>query len=543
MNYLSGIRHRLLEHSPIPMVELEGPAHVIQYVNSAFCHLLGIDRQALIHSPFRDTVQEEAPCIAILDRVYRTGNSETYTESEQVPSHPLYWSYAIWPVMDAENRVTGLMMQVTETTVFQQRTKAMNEALLVSSVHHHELMEITQNQNGELERRVLARTQEREQLQDDLRTLAVELNLAEQRERVRIACELHDYLAQLLVLCRLKLGQAKRQELSPQAAHFVQETEETLGKALAYCRTLMAELSPPVLQGKGLGPALIWLGDNLKAFGVAVTVDISGAADLVLPQDHVVLLFQSVRELLLNVAKHATIKRAMVQMTVKDTGLRLIVSDENGFDLVLARQESITPMSSKFGLFSIEQRMKALGGTFDIQSAPGQGTIVTLGLPLSLPDRSRDRIDSFVSLVAAPSEGEAGHHPDDRAQVEPDTNNIRILLVDDHTVLREGLRSIVSTHPHLKVVGEAGDGVEAVELAQSLAPDVVVMDINMPRMNGLDATHHIKTNWPHIEIIGLSMTQSADMEQKMKAAGAAAYLTKESAADVLCQVIEDVVAH
>lgn len=543
MNYLSEIRRRVLEHSPIPMVELEGPAHVIQYVNSAFCHLLGIDRQALIHSPFRNTVQEGDPCIAILDRVYRTGNSETYIESEQVPSHPLYWSYAIWPVMDAEDRVAGLMMQVTETTVFQQQTKAMNEALLVSSVHQHELMEITQNQNGELERRVLARTQELEQLQDDLRTLAVELNLAEQRERARIACELHDYLAQLLVLCRLKLGQAKRQELSPRAAHFVQETEETLGKALAYCRTLMAELSPPVLQGKGLGPALIWLGDNLKAFGVAVTVDISGAADLVLPQDHVVLLFQSVRELLLNVAKHATIKRAMLQMTVKDTELRLIVSDENGFDLVLARQESITPMSSKFGLFSIEQRMKTLGGTFDIQSAPGQGTIVTLELPLSLPDRSRDRIVSHLSPVAAPSEGEARHHPDDRAQVQPDTANIRILLVDDHMVLRDGLRSIVSTHPHLKVVGEAGDGVKAVELAQSLAPDVVVMDINMPRMNGLDATRHIKTNWPDIEIIGLSVNQSADMEQEMKAAGAAAYLTKESAADVLCQVIEDVVAH
>ena len=119
---------------------------------------------------------------------------------------------------------------------------------------------------------------------------------------------------------------------------------------------------------------------------------------------------------------------------------------------------------------------------------------------------------------------------------------IRVLLVDDHRVLRQGMRSIVAAYDHLEVVGEAGDGIEAVTLTQQLRPDVVVMDINMPRMDGIEATRRIKTDWPDIMIIGLSVNQSADTEQKMKTAGASAYLTKESAVDVLCQAIEDAMA-
>ena len=101
----------------------------------------------------------------------------------------------------------------------------------------------------------------------------------------------------------------------------------------------------------------------------------------------------------------------------------------------------------------------------------------------------------------------------------------------------------MSTYNHLEVVGEARDGTEAVELAQRLDPDVVLMDINMPKMDGIEATRRIKADRPHIVIIGLSVQQSPDTEQKMKAVGAAAYLTKESAGDALCQAIEEAVSY
>ena len=120
---------------------------------------------------------------------------------------------------------------------------------------------------------------------------------------------------------------------------------------------------------------------------------------------------------------------------------------------------------------------------------------------------------------------------------------IRVLLVDDHIMMRQGLRSIITAYDHLEVVGEASDGAEAIELAQRLDPDVVVMDINMPKMDGIEATRRIKANQPTTVVIGLSVNQSIDTEHKMKAAGASAYLTKEGAVDTLCHAIEQAVSY
>ena len=142
--------------------------------------------------------------------------------------------------------------------------------------------------------------------------LATELNLAEQRERKRLAVDLHDYLAQLLVLGRLTLGQAKRAGLPRRGEEFVKETEEILNKALTYCRTLMAELSPPVLRDQGLPAGLKWLGEYMKKHQIAVTVTVPEQDDAILREDQAVLLFQSVRELLMNSSKHAGTGEAAV---------------------------------------------------------------------------------------------------------------------------------------------------------------------------------------------------------------------------------------
>ena len=91
----------------------------------------------------------------------------------------------------------------------------------------------------------------------------------------------------------------------------------------------------------------------------------------------------------------------------------------------------------------------------------------------------------------------------------------------------------------MEVVGEAGEGWEAIELARTLKPDVVVMDINMPRCDGLTATQRIKEEYPEMKIVGLSMHNSPDMMERMKQAGASHYLTKESAAGQLCRAIVD----
>ena len=116
--------------------------------------------------------------------------------------------------------------------------------------------------------------------------------------------------------------------------------------------------------------------------------------------------------------------------------------------------------------------------------------------------------------------------------------SIRVLLVDDHVMLRQGLRSVINGCHNMHVVAEASNGLEAIDAVRLSRPDVVVMDINMPQMNGIEATKRITQEFPHAAIIGLSVQQGTDEVQNMKAAGACAYLMKECAVDELCHAIE-----
>jgi DNA-binding NarL/FixJ family response regulator len=105
----------------------------------------------------------------------------------------------------------------------------------------------------------------------------------------------------------------------------------------------------------------------------------------------------------------------------------------------------------------------------------------------------------------------------------------RILLADDHALFRAGMRSLLRVLPDVEVVAEAGNGREAVELARQHHPDLVVMDISMKELNGLDATLRIKTETPGIQVIILSMHDSEDFVARALRAGASGYLLKDSA--------------
>jgi DNA-binding NarL/FixJ family response regulator len=105
----------------------------------------------------------------------------------------------------------------------------------------------------------------------------------------------------------------------------------------------------------------------------------------------------------------------------------------------------------------------------------------------------------------------------------------RILLADDHALFRAGLRSLLHVLPNVEIVAEAGNGREAVELARQHHPDLVVMDISMKELNGLDATLRIKTENPGIQVIILSMHDSEDFVARALRAGASGYLLKDSA--------------
>ena len=106
--------------------------------------------------------------------------------------------------------------------------------------------------------------------------------------------------------------------------------------------------------------------------------------------------------------------------------------------------------------------------------------------------------------------------------------SIRILLADDHTVLRDGLRAMLERQPDMAVIGEAADGRECVRLAAEQSPDVVIMDIAMPNMNGIEATRRILAASPHVAVVILSMHQDESYILRSLKAGAKGYLLKDA---------------
>lgn len=120
-----------------------------------------------------------------------------------------------------------------------------------------------------------------------------------------------------------------------------------------------------------------------------------------------------------------------------------------------------------------------------------------------------------------------------------DPPRIRVFIVDDHPMVREGLRSLLSTAPDIEVVGEAANGAEALELVPRAEPDVVLMDIVMPVMNGAEATARIKEASPLVQVVALTSYAEGDLVEETLEAGAISYLLKDSRSEALTQAIRD----
>lgn len=390
-----------------------------------------------------------------------------------------------------------------------------------------ELMQL----NSMLASRIAEATTSAERGAAEMQVLAMQLTDAERLERRRVAQLLHDHLQQLLVAVNLSLQSLRSRTADPDAVDSLGNVISMVRESLKASRTVAADLSPAVLYDRGLAAALEWLArTKQEKYGLKVEVCADPASN---PQNESIssFLFQAVHELLFNVFKHAQADHARVTMLRREPGhVQIRVEDQGrGCDPGRADLEGLQANGEGFGLFSIKKRLELLGGSFFMDSSPGAGCRVWLEAPIheTTKDVQRSALEKTrPGTAVAPARKESR-----------DREAIRVLLVDDHKIVREGLAGLLQEEPDIDLVGEASDGQSAVELTRSLNPDVVVMDVSMPFLSGIEATRMITSEMSGVRVIGLSMHEDVDMAAAMREVGAVGYVSKSVAAEELLAAI------
>jgi len=449
--------------------------------------------------------EDEAPTVEAWRHALRTGEIYQIEHRVQRLNGSYHWHLSrALPVRDSAGRIVKWFGTATDIDKVKQAEAALRQL------------------NETLEQRVAERSRLAEARARQLQALAVELIEAEERERRQLSQLLHDDLQQLLAAARMQL-QAAAESLP--ADPLLENVERLLSESIHKTRRLSHDLSPPVLHHSGLVAILQMLAEKMEEqFGLQIMLQTTGE-QRVENASLKVFLFRAVQELLFNVVKHAGVKSARLGLAGTDTGIEITLSDQGrGFDPEMI---AATVPSAGIGLVSLRERAKAVGGDLVIESAPGQGSRFILTVPVRLNEAEKPQAPAVVLNSGCPIGPTASAK----------TGCTRVLLVDDHKVMRQGLNMLITGKPDIQVVGEASNGREAVERTRQLHPDVIVMDVSMPVMDGVEATRQIKAEWPGIRVIGLSMMEDVKIDKQMRAAGAEAFVSKTASSAELLKVI------
>lgn len=381
----------------------------------------------------------------------------------------------------------------------------------------------------DLENRLKKQSIEVENKTQRLRLLANKLLRVERDEKKTLSGILHDHVQPLIVGARMQIWDIQRKTNEAAVIKTADRIEEILVETLETLRSLSVELSPAALENNGLVGGLSWLKTYMaENFNFTVNLSVKGQIEPI-KEETSFLLFEGSKELLLNTAKHADVDEADLAIRRTDENLiSLIVADQGkGFDPKLNKQ-SLEDMAT-LGLFSIQERLAAIDGRMIIETGIGRGTKTTLTTPAGKVDtRSEQKKGQQKKMQRRSTD-----------QIRKNDDMISLLIVDDHKVLREGLKGLLQSEPDFHILGEASSGKEALEMSEELIPDVVLMDINLGDMHGVHVTQKITSDRPETRVIGLSIHDDKNLIDAMYDAGAVDYLTKNTGSQKIIDAIRN----
>jgi DNA-binding NarL/FixJ family response regulator/signal transduction histidine kinase len=432
-----------------------------------------------------------------------------------------------------------LWASVTATLIRDDRGRPLRTIAVVQDVTDRKrVAEALRQLNETLEQRVAQRTALVQRRNEQLRRLAAELSSAEQRERKRIALTLHDHLQQILVAAKYGIHHLKQETDDSPLAETAERVDQLIQQSLDASRSLTVELSPPVLYDRGLGAALEWLARHFREqHGLEVAVEVDPEVRLGNVNVEAFLL-QAVRELLFNVVKHAGTNEASVRLARAEEYVTITVEDR-GEGCPPEKVASYVETETGFGLFNIQQRLDLLGGRCEVETAPGRGFRISLHAPVAGTE-----LETSLSEELQQDKAAAGPAPRENAGAP---RTIRVLIADDHRILREGLTGLLRAHADIELVGQAENGVAAVELTRQPCPDVVVMDVSMPRMDGIEATRlltqEVPDRSPQASPVRVVMLTTFDLDEYIYSAlgnGASGFLLKDTPPEELVRAVRTV---
>ena len=483
------------EHPYRLMVETidEGAASLaddgtVLYANRSFAEIFDIPLEKFIGAPLNDFVfgeDRELLATLIADANINIVRGEIRLDSHR--QHPRTIRLTLSPVR--EQGVHTICVVATELTELIET----NEALRVSEL--------------------------------SLRQLSARLLKLQDEERRRIARDLHDTTGQKIAVLSMtldrlaKLVDTRKVDVKDALA----ESRDVVGKIGEEIRTLSYLLHPPLLDECGLASAVLWYAEGFKKrSGIHLSVSID--EELVrLTTDAETALFRVLQESLTNVHRYSGSPSAEIHIFQSASKVHLEIIDHGkGVKTGTERPAFAGAPTLGVGIPGMRERIRQLGGQLEVEFS-NEGTRVHASLPTEAFTEESGLFRDKENFQA-------------NARQRPEVRR-RILIADDHEVMRRGVRGLVESQEEWSVCGEAIEGNEAISKTRELHPDLLILDVSMPGLSGIEAALQILKDDPNMKILFFTMYDSPQMMREISNVGAWGYVAKARAGNDLVDAV------